>query len=150
MRSVLKRIGATAAMTAVTVSATFALTTGTAHAESVDAQRDDSFAVSTTENGGYAAFVDYGPGAPGHGDNDDYVEIGDEGWDGYGVRAWAWVNGDYKGRKYFGGGMGESTTWDPFGNVKPGQKVKLRVCLVDGPDAEGVYCASKTRTVTDG
>ncbi|MEU6249494.1 hypothetical protein [Glycomyces sp. NPDC047010] len=93
---------------------------------------DDSFTVTTLNDNGYATFVDYGPGKPGHGMNDDYIEIDDTWADGYDVRVEAWLDGDSQGvRVYDDGAWGDVLVWDPFPNVKPGQEVELEVCLTD-------------------
>lgn len=103
---------------------------------------NDGFSVSTSSGGcGSNEFVDYGPGAPGGGDNDDYVLIHDFCADGHGVRGCVRkliiddgipVSTDY-GCRYNGNGLaGAPVVWDPFGNVLPGTTISLRVCLVDG------------------
>jgi len=94
---------------------------------------DDSFTVTTLNDNGYATFVDYGPGKPGHGMNDDYIEIDDTWADGYDVRVEAWLDGSSQGvRVYDDGAWGDVLVWDPFPNVKAGQEVELEVCLTDG------------------
>jgi hypothetical protein len=59
----------------------------------------DSFGVETAISGpngcpfaasGHASFVDNGPGAPGGGNNDDYIVIDDTCSDGWSVAAYAW------------------------------------------------------------
>ncbi|MEH1124162.1 hypothetical protein [Micromonospora sp. CPCC 206061] len=126
------------------------------------ASYNDGFAATTTNSCGSAIFVDYGEGAAGGGKNDDYVLIRDNCSDSHGVRAWAWVTehtsaGDLTyslGSKYNGNGVaGADVVWDPFieGNVRPGDTVKLRVCLVDGSgDTTGSYCGSASHTSVDG
>lgn len=116
---------------------------------------DDSFVVSTTDGCGRADFVDFGPGAPGGGDNDDYVEIHDFCSDGHGVRAFATLSGIDLGSMYNGNGLaGDSVIWDPFkdfGNVLPGDTVVLKACLVDGPDDTTPFnCRTISRTSVDG
>ncbi|NUT17990.1 MAG: hypothetical protein HOV77_02295 [Hamadaea sp.] len=123
---------------------------------------NDGFAASTTNSCGSAIFVDYGEGASGGGNNDDYVLIRDNCSDSHGVRAWAWVTehtsaGDLTyplGSKYNGNGVaGADVVWDPFldGNVRAGDTVKLKICLVDGSgDTTGSYCGSATHTSVDG
>jgi hypothetical protein len=126
------------------------------------ASYNDGFAATTTNSCGSAIFVDYGEGASGGGNNDDYVLIRDNCSDSHGVRAWAWVTehtsaGDLTyslGSKYNGNGVaGADVVWDPFidGNVRPGDTVKLKVCLVDGSgDTTGSYCGSASHTSVDG
>lgn len=112
---------------------------------------DDSFSVQTTDGGGVVDFIDYGPGAPGGGNNDDYAKVVDIRADGHGVRAYAWVDGVYKGSKYNGKGYYSEVFWDPFGNVKANQDVGLKVCLVDGPnDTTPSHCAHDTQNIYDG
>jgi hypothetical protein len=53
---------------------------------SAGAAENDSFAALTTDECGDANFIDYGPGAPGGGNNDDYVVIHDYCADGHGVQ----------------------------------------------------------------
>jgi hypothetical protein len=97
-------------------------------------------------------FVDYGPGAPGGGDNDDYTVIHDYCADGHGVKAYAWINGTFLGSRYNGNGLaGDPVIWDPFGNVAPGNAIGLKVCLVDGNDDPTPFdCTSTTHTSVDG
>ena len=119
---------------------------------------NDSFNVSTTDGCGRADFVDFGPGAPGGGDNDDYIVIHDFCSDGHGVKVWAWlngvsVNGDVG--RYNGNGLaGDAVVWDPFkalGNVDAGDSVGIKVCLVDSSTASsGLFCREMTRVSTDG
>ncbi|ADD44602.1 hypothetical protein [Stackebrandtia nassauensis] len=150
MRFTVKKVLSAAVLVAVTGGA-LAFSGASAVAQQDGTSRiNDSFETVTTDRGGVVVFEDYGPGAPGGGGNDDYVQIGDEGDDGYGVRAYAWVNGNYKGVKYFGKGYLEYTIWDPFGNVKAGQRVKIKVCLARWSGAPNENCGSKTRTITDG
>jgi hypothetical protein len=116
---------------------------------------DDSFSVSTTDDCGAVNFVDYGPGAPGGGNNDDYLVIHDYCSDGHGVEGYAWLDGAYLGKKYNGNGLaGDPVVWDPFAdyhNVQAGDVVGIKVCLVDGPnDATPSKCASKEHTSVDG
>jgi hypothetical protein len=114
---------------------------------------DDFFSVSTTDlyGAGFVDFIDYGPGAPGGGNNDDYAVIGDYRADGHGVRAYAWVDGRYLGTKYNGNGYYSEVVWDPFGNVTADQDVGLKVCLVDGPnDTTPFACGEDTQNIYDG
>lgn len=123
---------------------------------------NDGFAATTTNSCGSAIFVDHGEGAPGGGTNDDYILIRDNCSDSHGVRASAWVTehtsaGDLTyslGSKYNGNGVaGADVVWDPFieGNVRPGDTVKLRICLVDGSgDTTGSKCGSASHTSVDG
>src|SRR5690606_842884 len=64
---------------------------------------------------GVVRFIDYGPGKPGGGNNDDYIEIADQCKDGHGVRGYVWLNGVYLGSKYNGNGVDTRVIWDPFG-----------------------------------
>jgi hypothetical protein len=112
---------------------------------------DDSFDACSKYCWGYARFVDYGPGAPGGGNNDDYVRVCDfYAGDHDGVKAYAWIGNDYQGSKYNGKGAGECVVWDPFPNVKPGQTVGLKVCLVDGPNGAPYYCDEDRQKSQDG
>jgi len=85
---------------------------------------------------GIASFIDNGRGVPGNDkSNDDYIEVLDACVDHHGVRAWAWLNGRLlPGSKYNGKGYRKTVYWDPFpsGNVKNGDNVGIKVCLVDG------------------
>lgn len=120
----------------------------------------DGWFVATTNGCGQADFVDYGPGLPGGGSNDDYVMITDYCADHHGVKAWAWLTRN--GTKYYLGSAdpygsiyddNPTEIWDPFkayGNVKNGDYVGLKVCLVDGTnDPTPSDCASETE-VSDG
>lgn len=119
---------------------------------------NDSFGVGTTDRdcgrpGGVANYVDYGPGAPGGGNNDDYVVIHDYCADGWGVAAWAWKNGSYLGGKQNRNGYaGNPVVWDPFtgtNNIHSGDNVGLKVCLF--PSNGGYYfCSSETHKSADG
>lgn len=103
---------------------------------------DDGFLLCTPEGvyGACARFVDYGEGWPGGGNNDDYVVLHDYNPDGYGTKAYAWLNGRYLGWKYNGNGYaGDPVLWDPFGNVIKGDYIGLKVCLSDGPDDPNVF-----------
>ncbi|MBP0458333.1 hypothetical protein [Streptomyces montanisoli] len=119
--------------------------------QSASASVDDSFAVATTGGKcGQVNFVDYGPGAPGGGNNDDYAVIHDYCSDGKGVRAYAWVDGKYLGAKNNTSGLkGNPVVWDPFGNVKSGSSVGLKVCLFNTSNTLS-NCASYTKTRVDG
>jgi hypothetical protein len=121
-------------------------------ASPASAATNDSFWFSTVGLGcGFVEFVDYGPGAPGGGNNDDYVRISDECSDGHGVKAYAWLNGAYRGSAYNGNGVFSDVVWDPFGNVVAGQSVGLKVCLVDGnSDPTPFNCNEHTETSDDG
>jgi hypothetical protein len=114
---------------------------------------DDSFGANTSDVCGLATFIDYGPGNPGGGNNDDYIFIQDICEDHHGVKAYAWRNGEYLGSKYLGKGQGSYVRWDPFpaGNVRPKDCVGLTVCLVDGSgDPTPFFCGSRTRCSQDG
>ncbi|MFD8380154.1 hypothetical protein ACFV2X_16665 [Streptomyces sp. NPDC059679] len=79
---------------------------------------------------------------------------------GHGVKAWLWwYNPDgsqiYYGAKYNGNGeAGAGVVWDPFadyGNVDKGEKVALKVCLVDGSGAStGTSCREGSHVSEDG
>ncbi|RKN41250.1 hypothetical protein D7294_16110 [Streptomyces hoynatensis] len=113
---------------------------------------DDSFTVYSDDSGfcGSAEFVDYGPGAAGGGNNDDYLVIHDLCSDSRGVRAYAWVNGEYLGAKNNTNGLsGAPVVWDPFGNVTGMQVVGLKVCLFDS-DNVLTHCHEGENTILDG
>lgn len=116
------------------------------------ASHNDSFTVKITKGTcsttGDASFVDYGRSAATV--NDDYASVGDWCKDGYGVKAWAYLNGKSLGSKYNGSGAGTAISWDPFGNVTGGQRIGLKVCLVKGKDGTPVNCVSKTVESVDG
>ncbi|WP_062205284.1 hypothetical protein [Streptomyces sp. NBRC 109706] len=144
------RKGARGALVATALAATAVLAGSPAYAAT-----NDSFSAWTTGGGcGMLEFVDYGPGAPGGGDNDDYLVIHDYCADGYGVRAYAWLNGYYLGTKYNGNGLaGSAVVWDPYkpyGNVYPGDYVDIEVCLVNGSNGSPVKCGAAQRTSVDG
>ena len=124
-------------------------------ATSAGAVVNDDFNASTTDGCGVANFIDYGPGAPGGGNNDDYVVIHDYCADGHGVMAYVEVDDSgYWFHQYNGNGLaGAPVVWDPFlhGNVKAGQKIELEVCLVDGmSDPTGSRCGDASRRSADG
>lgn len=120
---------------------------------------NDSFSVGTTGGGcGAVDFVDYGPGAPGGGDNDDYLVIHDYCGDGKGVRAYAWLSNDIIGNVYLGarnntnGLAGAAVVWDPFkpyDNVLPGDRVGIKVCLFNSDNTLS-NCAEASRVSADG
>jgi hypothetical protein len=115
---------------------------------------DDYFYVPTSDlyRAGAAEFIDYGPGVPGNGEsNDDYVHVWDNRADGHGVKAYAWIDGQYLGSKYNGNGDDTKVIWDPFGNVTAWQDIGLKVCLVDGTnDPTPSYCGWDTQESYDG
>jgi hypothetical protein len=122
---------------------------------SAGAAVNDDFAAVTTDGCGVANFKDYGPGAPGGGDNDDYVVIHDYCADGHGVRAYLKVDGTpfWVGEYNGNGAAGAPVVWDPFlnGNVKAGQNIDLEVCLVDGrDDFSGSRCGYASHRSADG
>lgn len=132
---------------------------GTWGAAPAQAVYDDTFWVTTTRScgsnedsvSGMTYFWDYGPGAPGGGDNDDYISILDVCEDRHGVRGYVWLNGEYLGSRYNGNGYGSEVVWDPFGNLPRDSRVGLRVCLVDGPDGAGYACSElRSHTLEDG
>ena len=124
------------------------------------AAHDDSFNVSTGDGCGRADFVDFGPGAPGGGDNDDYIVIHDFCSDKHGVKAWAWIDGSSVNHDvggYNGNGLaGDPVIWDPFKqadgtDVKKDQSLRIKVCLVDGAsDSTGLSCRELTLVSVDG
>jgi hypothetical protein len=104
---------------------------------------NDGFTIRTWDGCGLARYVDYGPGAPGGGNNDDYVVIDDTCGDGLGVRVRAWLykpwyadDPGFLGSAYNrNGAAGATVVWDPFkafGNVDADDRVELEVCLVSG------------------
>jgi hypothetical protein len=122
---------------------------------------EDTFSVSTwgcngdqNKSAADVWFRDYGPGAAGGGNNDDYIEAWDSCADGHGIRVYAWLDGTFLGSGYYGGGAdGGAAIFDPFpnGNVTGDQAVGLKVCLVDGRDDTTPFnCASDTKVITDG
>jgi hypothetical protein len=119
---------------------------------------NDDFDVSTTDGCGVANFKDYGPGAPGGGNNDDYIVIHDYCADGHGVRAGVWILGEFWGYRYNGNGLaGAAVVWDPYvewggpGNLSRGDTTRIEICLVDGPgDTTGARCRSASHTMRDG
>jgi hypothetical protein len=122
---------------------------------SAGAAVNDDFAAVTTDGCGVAQFKDYGAGAPGGGNNDDYMIIHDYCADGHGVRANLYVTGypfwvgEYNGN----GAAGAPVIWDPFmnGNVKGGQWIYVEVCLVDGrDDYTGSRCGYASHRSADG
>jgi hypothetical protein len=119
------------------------------------AATNDNFGASTTNGCGVIDFIDFGPGAPGGGDNDDYTQIHDFCSDGHGVEGYAWIDGVFLGQQYNGNGLaGAAVIWDPFkavGNVIAGDTVTIEVCLVDGPnDSTPSSCGAATHTSVDG
>ncbi|AGZ40126.1 hypothetical protein [Actinoplanes friuliensis] len=118
------------------------------------AATDDSFTVKTTNGCGSVEFVDYGPGAAGGGNNDDYLVIHDYCSDGHGVTAFSTVNNGEQKSEYNGNGLaGAAVIWDPFAprNINAGDTIKLKVCLFDGPaDETGQYCKTVSKTSVDG
>jgi hypothetical protein len=101
---------------------------------------------------GTAEYIDYGKGAAGGGNNDDYIEISDLCSDRHGIQAWAWLNGTSLGTRYNGNGVGKTVVWDPFpgGNVAPKQNVGLKVCIVDGINGNPSRCEENTVQSVDG
>ncbi|MFD7919844.1 hypothetical protein ACFV3R_11535 [Streptomyces sp. NPDC059740] len=115
-------------------------------AQAASAATDDSFTVKTNGGCGSVEFVDYGPGAAGGGNNDDYAVIHDYCSDGKGVRAYAWIGSKYLGARNNTNGLnGSAVVWDPFGNVTNGQNVGLKVCLFNSDNVLS-SCASANKT----
>ncbi|WAL64958.1 protein kinase [Amycolatopsis cynarae] len=114
-------------------------------ASSPRAPVDDSFSVSTTDGCGSVDFVD-------RGGNNDNALVHDYCADGHGVKAYAWLDGTYLGAAYNGNGeVAAPVTWSPFGSVRGGQHIGLKVCLVDGTDdPTPSRCAERTVTSVDG
>lgn len=150
-----RAIAARAAFTTTAVAAATMLF-GT---QAAVAATNDSFAVATTGGGcGVVNFVDYGPGAPGGGNNDDYLVIHDYCGDKLGVRAYAWISNDIIGNVYLGaknntnGLTGSAVVWDPFkewGNVIAGDRVGIKVCLFNKNNTIS-KCAEASRVSVDG
>ncbi|RQX14585.1 hypothetical protein DDE19_23120 [Micromonospora ureilytica] len=117
---------------------TVALTAILATTNPAAAAGNDDYTVYTGQSGGAVDFIDYGPGAPGGGDNDDYLVIRDIAADGHGVQVWAWLHGKYLGTKYNGNGAWTSVIYDPYtifpNNVAKKEVIGLKICLVDGKD----------------
>jgi hypothetical protein len=126
------------AITGVALSTGAAALAVTMAANAAFASYNDSFSVSTTDGCGAVNFIDYGEGADGGGNNDDYLVIHDYCGDHHGVMAYAWIGDLYLGKKYNGNGLaGDPVVWDPFklyGNIFEGDVVGIKACLVDGPD----------------
>jgi hypothetical protein len=78
---------------------------------------------------GFAQFQDYGPGAPGGGNNDDYIIVGDTCADGVGVKAWAWLDGVLLGSKYNGSGSGHDDILPTPGSRSPQRTIRNRHIL---------------------
>jgi hypothetical protein len=150
-----KRVGRMILAAAVTLPLALALTPGNAFAAV-----NDDFAVKTTDACGVANFIDYGPGAAGGGNNDDYIVLHDYCSDSHGIQAFLWLNGEYWGDVYNGNGhAGAAVIWDPFkswssDNVGAGDTVQIKVCLVDGyhenDDSYGFKCKTGYHTSVDG
>jgi hypothetical protein len=145
------KISAAARLLAVatTVFAGLFFTAGPAAAAD-DSWWIESLADAPCSIGGRALFVDNGEGAPGGGNNDDYIVLEDWCRNSQGVKAYAWLDGKYLGSKYWGGGWGTGTTWDPFGNVTGGQSVGMKICNTNGPSGSPWGCVSGTRKSIDG
>lgn len=125
------------------------------------ATTNDNFSAHTTGGGcGAVDFIDYGAGAPGGGNNNDYLVVHDYCSDGHGVKAWVWWYTDsgtllYYGSKYNGNGeAGAPVYWDPFaslGNTIGGDRVSVKVCLSDGnSDPTVTNCDSASHVSADG
>lgn len=131
------------------------VTVGLATTAPASASTLDDFDVWTSDTNacGGAQFIDYGKGLPGGGNNDDYVRMSDNCADGHGVKAWAWIGSTLLGSAYLGTGSATAGVWDPFpsGNVKAGDLVGLKVCLVDGAnDSTPFHCATGSHRSADG
>ncbi|WP_027344585.1 hypothetical protein [Hamadaea tsunoensis] len=116
------------------------------------ASYDDSFATHTvtpsdcsdkSDPAGYIYFVDYGEGDLSNpAKNDDYITLRDTCANGNGVRGYAFLNGTSLGSVYNGKGNGSFVVWDPFGNVKAGDKVGIAICSVNGSGGSPYDCSS--------
>jgi hypothetical protein len=95
----------------------------------------------TTNDAGALRYIDYGPGQPGGGNNDDYFRVWDRRRDGYGVRGYVWVDGRYYGSKYNGSGAGTEVFWDPV-QISGGHTIGMKVCLVKGSSGTPIRCGS--------
>jgi hypothetical protein len=117
------------------------------------AAADDGFEVYTDNRCGSVEYVDYGPGAPGGGNNDDYLLMHDYCSDGKGIKAWVWlpehVGGAY-GWKYSSNGLaGAPKFWD-LPNITGGQSIEIMVCLSVGVGGVATSCNSRTVKSVDG
>ncbi|MEJ3747841.1 hypothetical protein WEI85_31685 [Actinomycetes bacterium KLBMP 9797] len=126
-----------------------------ASASPATAATDDSRIVRTDPPGycGAISFVDYGDGWPGGGNNDDYVEVWDLCPDHDGVKAWVWLDGTLLHEYYNPHGVDTRVLGDPFpnGDVKKGDYVGLKVCIVDGEnDPTPSACNHLSFTSQDG
>jgi hypothetical protein len=143
-------------LTLLTLIGSAALAGGCSEVLAALPTHDDGFVVRTTDprECGSVAFVDEAAGSdPGGGTSgNDHVVIRDLCGDGHGVRAYAWLDGDYEGSMYDGNGSaGEPVVWEPFLGVGAGQRVELKVCLVDGAnDTTASNCGTATQTSIDG
>ena len=119
---------------------------------------NDSFLVETTNGCGSAEFIDYGEGAPGGGNNDDYMVVHDYCADGRGVAAVVYLNGSYWASTYnSNGAAGAAKIWDPFqswneADLRAGDRIKVEVSLLENASSEnGLYLRSSGyRTIVDG
>lgn len=126
------------------------------------AATSDNFSAHTTDSGhcGYVNFIDYGEGAPGGGNNNDYLVVHDYCADGHGVKAWVWWYDSsgtllYYGSAYNGNSAaGAPVYWDPFaalGNTIKGDRISLKVCLSDGnSDPTASNCGTASHVSADG
>jgi hypothetical protein len=131
---------------AVAAIGTVALTVGLVVVPESPASASN-FEVKTPGGTGSIEFIDYGPGRPGGGSNDDYFLIHDYSPDHHGVMAWLWVDGDGMGAVYNGRGYaGAPVLWDPyqFDSNWP-FIVEVQVCNIDGPNGKPFNC-SKVRS----
>ncbi|MFF2964670.1 hypothetical protein ACFVT1_38640 [Streptomyces sp. NPDC057963] len=135
----------TAVVSAVLLtSATAAL----AAAVPASASTDDSFSVDAGSSPscyryGSAAYIDYGEYG------DDYVGVYDACSDGVGVKAWVWINGTLVGAQRNGSGYNTEVYFD-IPNVKPGDRVGIKVCAQNGSGGTPFACGSRTVTSVDG
>ncbi|MBY8849705.1 hypothetical protein [Saccharothrix longispora] len=124
---------------------------------SAEAEHDDGFVVWTTDRCGSVEFVDYGPGEPGSGGDDDYLVVRDHCDDGYEVKADGWLGWYWLRVKYVDGPAAGPVFWDPFvehGGLYGGDRLGLTACQYDRDQAASGYlgfnCASDQRVLVDG
>jgi hypothetical protein len=144
--------------TGVTIMATMLTAAGLAAPAA--AAINDNFAVSAGSGCGVVNFIDYGPGAPGGGNNDDYLVIHDYCADGYSGVVAAFLDrpgsddNPYLGSRRNNNGLaGAPVIWDPFkavGNVNANDRIRLEVCLWDGQDPYPITCDTGERVSADG
>jgi hypothetical protein len=149
----LKHVLSSAAATALT-GAALAVIPGSPALAAVN----DDFSATVAGGCGTVNFIDYGEGKPGGGNNDDYFVIHDYCADGYGVEAIMSLfapdptsdRNSPSNRAYnHNGEAGAAVIVDPFGNVLGGDRLTLKVCLVQGT-VEQACGTTVTHTSVDG